>query len=140
MITTCQAFYTFACALQYSKFIKNGWTILTVADEWTLAAMRQNDDNDSSIEMAVISTNTGLYNVTTNWGFGAIAQAVAVEVYRTSATENFAQLGNVQLPSSGVMVYELPPNTITTFHMTFSAAPADTPADQEAPITDRDEL
>ena len=106
-------------ALQYSKFIKNGWTILaTDADEWTLAAMRQADDN--SIEMAVVSTNTGLFNVTADWSFGAIALPVNVEVYRTSATEDFARLGNIRLPTSGLLNYDLPPDTITTFHMTFN--------------------
>jgi hypothetical protein len=53
------------CVLQYSKFIKNGWTILdTDEDEWTLAAMYQNDD--SSVQTAVVSTNTGLYDITVN--------------------------------------------------------------------------
>ncbi|KAL3153750.1 hypothetical protein ABBQ32_013341 [Trebouxia sp. C0010 RCD-2024] len=125
--------------MQYSKFIKNGWTILTTdADDWTLAAMRKHDDNDSSIDMAVVSTNTGLYNATTNWGFGALALPVDVEVYRTSATEDFARLESVQLSTSGVLQYDLPPNTITTFHMTFSAAPDSTPG--QTPTMDRDEL
>ena len=110
----------------------------TDEDDWTLAAMRMHDDNNSSIEMAVVSTNTGLYNVTTNWGFGAIAMPVDVEIYRTSATEDFTRLANVQLQISGVLQYDLPPNTITTFHMTFSAAPVDTP--EEAPTMERDEL
>ena len=126
-----------SCALQYSKFIKNGWTILTTdQDEWTLAAMRK--DAGGAIEMAVVSTNTGLYNVTANWSFGTIALPVYVEVYRTSATENFAQLEYVQLPINGLFAYDLPPNSITTFHTTFSSAPV---APTETPPTaENDEL
>lgn len=104
--------------------------------------MRQVDD--SRIEMAVVSTNTGLFNVTADWGFGAIASPVDIEVFRTSATEDFARLGNVQLPTSGLLKYDLPSNTITTFHMTFNAVDAaatddDAPTDA-TPIVDNDEL
>ena len=95
-------------------------------------------DDDSSIEMAVISTNTGLYNVTVDWSFGAIALPVYVEVYRTSATEDFAQLESVQLPTSGLFTYDLPPDTITTFHMTCSTAPVASAV--SPPIVQRDEL
>ena len=130
-------------ALQYSKFIKNGWTILaTDADEWTLAAMRK--DDDSSVEMAVVSTNTGLFNTTADWSFGAIALPVDVEVYRTSATEDFARLGNVRLPTSGLLRYDLPPDTITTFHMTFNAVTVastdDDTATDATPMVEKDEL
>ena len=132
-----QQFTLSAFVLQYSKFIKNGWTILTTdQDEWTLAAMRKNDD--ASIEMTVVSTNTGLYNVTADWSFGTISLPVYVEVYRTSATENFAQLEYAKLPTDGLFQYDLPPDTITTFHMTFSTAPI---SPTEAPPTvENDEL
>lgn len=98
-------------------------------------------DDDSSIDMAVVSTNTGLFNVTADWSFGAIASPVDVEVYRTSATENFARLENVQLPESGLLNYDLPPNTITTFHMTFNVVVADDDAPTDAaPVIEKDEL
>lgn len=102
--------------------------------------MRQDDDD--SIEMAVVSTNTGLFNVTADWSFGAIALPVNVEVYRTSATEDFAWLGNVRLPKSGLFNYDLPPDTITTFHTTFNAVTVsddDTAADA-TPMVEKDEL
>ena len=94
--------------------------------------------------MAVVSTNTGLFNITADWGFGSIALPVDVEVYRTSATEDFAWLGNVRLPTSGLFNYDLPPDTITTFHMTFNAVTVaatddDTDADA-APTAETDEL
>ncbi len=123
--------------LQYSKFIKNGWTILeTNEEEWTLAAMCRNDDG--SLEAAVVSTNTGLYDTTVNWSFGTITLPVYVEVYRTSATEDFAQLEFVLLPTTGLLQYDLPTDTITTFHMTFSSAPV--APTEAAPEAENDEL
>ena len=123
--------------MQYSKFIKNGWTILdTNEDEWTLAAMYQNDDG--SLQAAVVSTNTGLYDISVNWSFGTIALPVYVAVYRTSATENFAQLEYVLMPTTGLLQYDLPTDTITTFHVTFSSAPV-TPT-EAAPEVENDEL
>ena len=102
--------------------------------------MRKDDDN--SVEMAVVSTNTGLFNVTADWSFGAVALPVDVEVYRTSATENFARLGNVRLPTSGLLNYDLPPDTITTFHMTFDAVTAtdDDTATDAVLTVEKDEL
>ena len=103
------------CALQYSKFIKTGWTILdTTQDIWTLAAMYEHDD--SSTEMAVVTTNKDSSSTTTNWRFGSMSEDLAVEVYRTSATENCTRLTDVALPSDGVLKYELPATSITTFH------------------------
>ncbi|DBA75930.1 hypothetical protein WJX79_010130 [Trebouxia sp. C0005] len=123
--------------MQYSKFIKNGWTILeTDEDEWTLAAIYQNDDG--SVQIAVVSTNTGLYDITVNWSFGTIALPVYMEVYRTSATENFAQLEYVLLSTDGLLQYDLPPDTITTFHVTLSSAPVAPP--EAAPEAENDEL
>lgn len=104
-----------ACALQYSKFIKNGWTILdTTQDIWTLAAMYEHDD--SNTEMAVVTTNKDSSSTRTNWHFGSMSEDLAVEVYRTSATENCTRLTDAVLPSSGVLKYELPATSVTTFH------------------------
>ena len=61
-----------------------------------------------------------------------------MEVFRTSATENFAQLEYVLLPTSGLLQYELLPNTITTFHVTFGSAPEAPP--EAAPTAENDEL
>ena len=108
---------SFVCALQYSKFIKNGWTILdTMQDVWTLAAMYQHDD--SSTELAVVTTNKDSSSTTTNWHFGTMPEELVVEVYRTSATENCTRLTDAVLPSSGVLQYQLPATSITTFHFT----------------------
>ena len=75
--------------------------------------------DDSSTQVAVVTTNTGSDTTTTDWNFGSTNSAqYSVEVYRTSATENFAQLSDVTLPTSGVLQYGLPSNSITTFHLT----------------------
>ena len=109
--------------LQYSKFIKNGWTILdTTSDVWTLAAMCQTDD--SSTEIAVVTTNTESSGTTTNWQFGSLSQETFVEVYRTSTSENCTQLTDAVLPTSGVLQYGLLSNSITTFHFTMVTAAA----------------
>lgn len=115
-----------ALCLQYSKFIKNGWTILNVADENTLAATQQQDGSDS-FEIAVVATNNGLMNVTADWSFGLLVEPVFVAVYRTSATEDFTPLAPVALQTSGLLQYDLPPSTITTFHATFAFAPVQPP-------------
>ena len=98
--------------------------------------MYQNDDG--SVQVAVVSTNTGLYDNTVSWAFGTIALPVYMEVYRTSATENFAQLEYVLLPTTGLLQYDLPSDTITTFHVTFSSAPVAPP--EAAPEAENDEL
>lgn len=106
--------------LQYSKFIKNGWTILdTSTDTATLAAMYQH--SGSSTELAVVTTNTDTSSTTTNWDFGSMPMEYAVEVYRTSASENCTRLADVSLPTSGLLQYDLPAQSITTFHFTTEA-------------------
>ena len=94
--------------------------------------MYQNDDG--SVQVAVVSTNDGLYDTTVNWSFGTIAMPVYMDVYRTSATENFAQLEYVLLPTIGY--YHV--DTITTFHVTFSSALVVPP--EAAPEAENDEL
>ena len=113
--------------MQYSKFIKNGWTILdTSQDIWTLAAMNKLDASTS--EIAVVTTNKDSSTTTTNWQFGSMSAQYIVEVYRTSATENCTRLTDAVLPSNGVLQYDLPGNSITTFYFitgsTTSAATA----------------
>lgn len=109
--------------MQYSKFIKNGWTILsTDSDVWTLAAMYQ--DEESNTDIAVVTTNTESSSTNTNWQFGSMSSHYVVEVFRTSATENCTQLTDVVLPSNGVLQYTLPSNSITTFHFTIEAEAA----------------
>jgi O-glycosyl hydrolase len=101
--------------MQYSKFIKNGWTILdTSQDIWTLAAMNKRDD--SMTEIAVVTTNKDSSTTTTNWQFGSTPVQDVVEVYRTSATENCTRLTDAVLPSNGGLQYNLPGNSITTFY------------------------
>lgn len=101
--------------MQYSKFIKNGWTILdTSQDIWTLAAMYQFDE--TSTEIAVVTTNQDSSGSSINWHFGSMPQQYIIEVYRTSATENCTRLTDAVLPSSGVLQYNLPARSITTFH------------------------
>lgn len=106
--------------VQYSKFIKNGWTILdTSTDASTLAAMYQ--PQNSNMELAVVTTNTDTSSTKTNWDFGSMPEQIAVEVYRTSASENFTQLADVLLPISGLLQYDLPAQSITTFYFTVEA-------------------
>lgn len=125
--------HTRLCCLQYSKFIKNGWTILNTADEYTLAAIHQQEGTDS-FQIAIVATNNGLLNVTADWSFGVLVEPVTVELYRTSASENFAQLPSVVLPTSGLLQYTLPPSTITTFYTAFTLAPVQPPP----PATEED--
>ena len=110
--------------LQYTKFIKNGWTILdTTQDDRTLAAMYQHQD--SSTEVAVVTTNTDTSSTATKWNFGSTSPVqYALEVYRTSASENFTRLSDVLLPMSGLLQYDSPAQSITTFHFTFTAVAA----------------
>ena len=84
--------------------------------------MHQNDN--STIEVAVVTTNTESGSTTTYWHFGSMSSEYTVEVYRTSATENCTQLTDVVLPTSGILQYTLPSNSITTFYFTASAESA----------------
>lgn len=88
--------------------------------------MKQDDDDDF-VQIAVVVTNDGLYNETADWNFGLLLDPVSVEVFRTSATEDFAQLPSVALPTSGLLQYALPPSTVTTFCTAFTLAPVQPP-------------
>lgn len=80
---------------------------------------------NSSTEVAVISTNTDESSSTTNWSFGSTSSVqYAIEVYRTSASENFTRLSDALLPMSGLLQYDLPAQSITTFHLTLEAPAA----------------
>ena len=107
------------CDLQYSRFIKNGWTILdTAADVSTLAASYQHENG--STEITVVTTNSDTSSSETNWEFGSTSPLQhVVEIYRTSATENFARQTDAVLPSNGLLQYGLPQQSITTFHFTY---------------------
>ena len=77
---------------------------------------------DSSIEMAVVTTNTDTSSTTARWNFGSTSPLqYALEVYRTSAAENCTQLPGVLLPTSGLFEYALPAQSITTIHFTYVA-------------------
>ena len=94
--------------------------------------MRQDAFLDT-YEVAVVATNDGIQNVTTDWSFGNLVQPVYMQVYRTSGTEDFAQLASELLPTTGLLQYPLPPQTITTFYaeMSFDAVQAPPAPTQE---------
>lgn len=121
------------CYMQYSKFIKNGWTIINIADDDTLGATCPGYETNST-QVAIVVTNDGLFNGTADWSFGLLVEPVSVEVYRTSATENFAQLPSIEMPLTGLLQYALPPSTITTFYTVFTLAPVQPPP----PATEED--
>lgn len=78
---------------------------------------------DSTIEVAVVTTNADTSTTATNWDFGSTSPVqYLLELYRTSATENFTRLPDVLLPMSGRLQYDLPAQSITTFHFTYVAA------------------
>ena len=113
--------------LQYSKFIKNGWTILdTTQDDKTLAAMYQISNTRTKI--CVVTTNTDTTSTTTNWDFGSLPFQYAVEVYRTSSSESFLRLQDAFLPTTGVLQYSLPAQSITTFFFTLLSQSAESVA------------
>ena len=74
--------------------------------------------------MAVVTTNTDTSSITTNWDFGSSPVQYVLELYRTSASENFTRLPDVLLPMSGRLQYDLPAQSITTVHFTYVAAAA----------------
>lgn len=85
------------------------------------------DDYHDSFQVAVVATNNGLENATTNWSFGTLSEPAYVQVYRTSATEDFVQLAAQLLPSTGLLQYPLPPQTITSFYAELAFAPVQAP-------------
>ncbi|KAL3131226.1 hypothetical protein ABBQ38_000524 [Trebouxia sp. C0009 RCD-2024] len=73
--------------MQYSKFIKSGWTILdTSQEDKTLAAMYQHQD--FTTEITVVTTNTDASSTTRLWNFGSTSpEQYAIEADESSLPE-----------------------------------------------------
>ncbi len=105
--------------LQYSRWIRNGSTIIASEDPDTVIATSLPSCN-SSRGLVIVTTNFDdrqkaiLYDL---GAAGAECQGASVDVHRTSACEDCKHLGRFQLPhQQGALLlpFELQPLSITT--------------------------
>ena len=105
--TTNEAYYAFE---QYTKFIRPGFQFIAIADPQSLAAF-----NQQTRTLVIVTQNwtTSSRSVTYQLSnFTSLGTTAAV--YRTSATQNLASLGNVSI-SAGSFTYAATANSLTTF-------------------------
>ena len=98
-------FYTM---MQYSKYLKAGYTLVEIGDSNMVAAVSPDRD-----ELVVVAQNFGNTR-DTSIDLGAFDNAKTAEVYRTSDDES-CELVATQDVSKGVLDVNLPKNSVTTY-------------------------
>lgn len=98
-------FYTM---MQYSKYLKAGYTLVEIDDSNMVAAISPERD-----ELVVVAQNFGNAR-DTSVDLGAFTNAKTAEVYRTSDDES-CELVATQDVSKGILDIELPKDSVTTY-------------------------
>ncbi|KAF0400256.1 O-Glycosyl hydrolase [Gigaspora margarita] len=101
------SFYGFA---QYTKFIRPGYQIISSNDDDTLAAQ---DANNKTLVLVCTNKN----NAPDAWSINVSKFNISLfNVYRTSNdNETLKLLPNTWSITDGILIYESPANSITTF-------------------------
>lgn len=94
---------------QYSKFIRPGYLIIDAGNGKSVAAF---DPATSKLVLVTYNDTADSMNVTFDLSRFTTTGAVA-QVWRTSATENLAQLSSINV-SSGNLAVSVPSNAVTT--------------------------
>ena len=105
--TLNEAYYVFE---QYTKFIRPGFQFIAIGDPQSLAAFNQRTQT-----LVIVTQNWGSEARNVNYqlsNFTSLGTSAAV--YQTSATKNFASMGNTSL-SSGSFSYSVGAGSVTTF-------------------------
>lgn len=94
----------------YSKFIRPGAKIIDIGSSESLAAYDPNTN-----KVVIVTTNSGSGNVDYTYDLAKFASVgQSSKVYRTSSTENLAQLADVQITNKAFTATAVA-NSITTF-------------------------
>jgi hypothetical protein len=105
--TLNEAYYVFE---QYTRFIRPGFQFIAIADSQSLAAFNQQTQTLVIVTQNWTNTNRSVtYQLANFTSIGPRAN-----IYRTSATENFASKGNVTI-ANGSVTYTANKNSVTTF-------------------------
>lgn len=105
--TLNEAYYVFE---QYTKFIRPGFQFIAIADPQSLAAF-----NQRTRTLVIVTQNWNSTARSVNFQLSNFTSLGSnASVYQTSATENFASLGNTPV-SNGSLTYSVGANSVTTF-------------------------
>jgi O-glycosyl hydrolase len=106
---TTKQFYTM---MQYSKFIKTGYTIIETGDSPVLAAVPPD-----GAELVIVAHSAGAAHAL-NVDISAFGAASAVRAYETSASRSCEEVNTAAL-ANGVLTCTLPAESVTTFVVKF---------------------
>ena len=105
--TLNEAYYVFE---QYTKFIRPEFQFIAIADPESLAAFDQRTQT-----LVIVTQNWDSKARSVNYQLSNFTSlGISVAVYQTSATQNFASMGNTSL-SSGLFTYSVGAGSVTTF-------------------------
>jgi hypothetical protein len=95
--------------MQFSRFIKPGYTVIESNQANTLAAI-----NPANNEIVVVVVNPTLSTAAYKLDMNLLAGVSSAQVYRTSATEDCSSLGSMSF-TNNIISYTAPAMTATTF-------------------------
>lgn len=105
--TLNEAYYVFE---NYAKFIRPGFQFIAISDPQSLAAFNQQTQT-----LVIVTQNWTTSNRSVSYQLSNFSNlGASADVYRTSATENFASLGTASI-SSGSFSYTANANSVTTY-------------------------
>jgi len=99
-------FYTM---MQYSKFLKAGYTVIEIGDANMTAALSPNRD-----ELVIVASNSGATPVQKYVDLSNLQNIEEIEAYRTSDEENCESI-NVSVSSNDELSVSSPAASVTTF-------------------------
>ncbi|HVW63249.1 MAG TPA: RICIN domain-containing protein [Puia sp.] len=95
--------------MQFSRFIKQGYTIIESNQAGTLAAI-----NPATNEVVVVVVNATHTDAAYKLDMNLLAGVSPAQVYRTSSTEDCSSLGSMSF-TNNMISYTAPAMTVTTF-------------------------
>ena len=95
---------------QYSKFIKQGYTLVEIGDGAELAAI-----SPDGKELVIVATNDSTAVKEKTYFLNGAENLSHVEAYRTSDSENLARLADIPVFDGGYFNATLPPRSVSTF-------------------------
>jgi O-glycosyl hydrolase len=114
--TVNEKFYVMA---QFSRYIRPGYEILNVSDDYSLAAY-----NPTNQSLVIVAVNDGSTNLTLNYNLGAFARLPSqVAVLQTSPSSSLAVQPSLAVTNGGFSV-TLIPQSVTTFQLNSVVPPA----------------
>jgi hypothetical protein len=110
--TINQKFYVMG---QFSEFVRPGYNVISVNDNYTLAAY---NPTNSTLALVIVNTNTSSFNVTYNLNaFTSLPSQVSVSQTAGNLGENLATLPSLAVVG-GQFTSAIPAQSVTTFVLT----------------------